>query len=143
MIKKKTRLWSQPLSTLLGGALLICATHSFADNCDQTRNTYDDVYCTNKIYASADADLNKNYQALRAKLNNSQKNILKRSQLGWIRERDQNCVSGTTVDVQCRLESTQDRNHWLIERLRECKTVGVRQQRLMTKAQFQLNYDHK
>jgi len=38
------------------------ATLSYADNCDKARNTYDDIYCTNKIYASADADLNKNYQ---------------------------------------------------------------------------------
>ena len=38
------------------------ATFSHADNCDKARNTYDDIYCTNKIYASADADLNKNYQ---------------------------------------------------------------------------------
>ncbi len=48
---------------------LLCSfgiTAVYADNCDTTRNTYDDIYCTNKIYASADADLNKNYQALRA-----------------------------------------------------------------------------
>ena len=38
------------------------ATLSYADNCDKARNTYDDIYCTNKIYASADAHLNKNYQ---------------------------------------------------------------------------------
>lgn len=33
-------------------------TTVYADNCDSARNTYDDIYCTNKIYASADADLN-------------------------------------------------------------------------------------
>ena len=38
-------------------------TAVYADNCDSARNTYDDIYCTNKIYASADADLNKNYHA--------------------------------------------------------------------------------
>ncbi|MEG0197183.1 MAG: hypothetical protein RR676_08290, partial [Acinetobacter sp.] len=38
---------------------------AFADNCENARNTYDDVYCTNKLYASADAELNQNYQALR------------------------------------------------------------------------------
>ncbi len=52
-------------------------TAVYADNCDSARNTYDDIYCTNKIYASADADLNKNYQALRVKLNTAQKIFLK------------------------------------------------------------------
>ena len=59
-------------------------TAVYADNCDSARNTYDDIYCTNKIYASADADLNKNYQALRAKLNTAQEIRLRsRSLLGY------------------------------------------------------------
>lgn len=107
-------------------------TAVYADNCDTTRNTYDDIYCTNKIYASADADLNKNYQALRAKLNTAQKNTLKKSQLAWIRQRDAECTDSNrnSVDVQCRLQTTQERNHWLQERLRECQTVGCKTSRL-------------
>lgn len=99
---------------------------AFADNCDNTRNNFDDIYCTNKVYASADAELNKNYQTLRTKLNANQKNILKRSQVAWIKERDAECSHGSSVDVQCRLSQTQDRNHWLQERLRECKTIGCK-----------------
>ncbi|MFX5737322.1 lysozyme inhibitor LprI family protein, partial [Acinetobacter baumannii] len=99
---------------------LLCSfgvTAVYADNCDTTRNTYDDIYCTNKIYASADADLNKNYQALRAKLNAAQRNTLKKSQLAWIRQRDAECTDSNrnSVDVQCRLQTTQERNHWLQE----------------------------
>ncbi|HHY2118401.1 TPA: lysozyme inhibitor LprI family protein [Acinetobacter baumannii] len=107
-------------------------TTVYADNCDSARNTYDDIYCTNKIYASADADLNKNYQALRAKLNTAQRNTLKRSQLAWIRQRDAECTDSNrnSVDVQCRLQTTQERNHWLQERLRECQTVGCKTSRL-------------
>lgn len=107
-------------------------TSVYADNCDSARNTYDDIYCTNKIYASADVDLNKNYQALRVKLNTAQKNILKKSQLAWIRQRDANCTDSNrnSVDVQCRLQTTQERNHWLQERLRECQTVGCKTSRL-------------
>ena len=110
----------------------LIASLSFADNCDNTRNTYDDIYCTNKIYASADADLNKNYQALRAKLNTAQRNMLKKSQLAWIRQRDAECTDSNrnSVDVQCRLQTTQERNHWLQERLRECQTVGCKTSRL-------------
>lgn len=107
-------------------------TAVYADNCDSARNTYDDIYCTNKIYASADADLNKNYQALRAKLNTAQRNTLKKSQLAWIRQRDAECTDSNrnSVDVQCRLQTKQERNHWLQERLRECQTVGCKTSRL-------------
>ena len=114
---------------------MICGlitTLSYADNCEQARNTYDDIYCTNKIFASADADLNKNYQQLRTRLDDSQKKILKKSQVAWIRQRDAQCSddSKSTVYVQCQLRSTQERNNWLQERLRECKTVGCKTTRL-------------
>jgi len=99
---------------------------AFADNCDNARNTYDEIYCTNKVYASADAELNKNYQTLRAKLNNTQKASLKSSQLKWIRMRDSECTTEVGVDVECKLFTTQQRNNWLAERIRECKTIGCK-----------------
>ncbi|SPL70421.1 lysozyme inhibitor LprI family protein [Acinetobacter stercoris] len=105
---------------------LMISSFALADNCDNTRNNFDDIYCTNKVYASADAELNKSYQALRAKLNATQKATLKRSQLAWIRERDSECTHASTVDVQCRLSKTQERNHWLRERIRECNTIGCK-----------------
>ncbi|OTG90070.1 lysozyme inhibitor LprI family protein [Acinetobacter sp. ANC 3813] len=97
-----------------------------ADNCEQARNTYDDVYCTNKLYASAEAELNKNYQLLRGKLSENQKKILKKSQLAWIHERDAQCTTDTGIDVSCRLSTTQERNNWLRERLRECVAIGCK-----------------
>ena len=99
---------------------------AWADQCDNPRNEFDAVYCMNKVYASADKDLNTNYQALRARLSNADKNTLRRAQIRWIRERDNQCVDGKGIDVRCRLEMTQQRNHWLLERLRECKTVGCK-----------------
>lgn len=99
---------------------------ALADNCNITRNTYDDIYCTNKLYASADVELNKNYQLLRSKLNSNQKSILKKSQLSWIRDRDDECTTSTGVDVNCRLRTTQQRNDWLRERVRECTTIGCK-----------------
>lgn len=116
------------LGLILGGP----STFAMANNCDKARNTYDDIYCTNKIYASADADLNKNYQQLRQKLDETQQKILKKSQLAWIRYRDAECTDDqqVSVDVQCRLSTTQERNHWLLERLRECQTVGCKTTRL-------------
>lgn len=105
---------------------MVGSSVTYADNCDQARNTYDDIYCTNKVYASADAELNKNYQLLRTKLNSNQKAILKTSQLSWIRDRDNECTTSTGVDVSCRLRTTQERNHWLRERVRECTTIGCK-----------------
>lgn len=102
----------------------------FADNCDSTRNTYDAVYCDGKVYVNADNELNKNYQELRKQLNNEQKNILKSSQLAWIKERDQQCSSesnrGEVISTTCQLNKTQERNSWLRERIRECKTIGCK-----------------
>lgn len=108
-------------------ALAFSPALAFADNCENARNGFDDIYCVNKVYASADNDLNKNYQALRKHLTSTQKSILKSAQINWIYERDEQCMtSDSSVDVQCRLEKTQERNHWLIERIRECKTVGCK-----------------
>ena len=117
---------------ILGLICGVLAPLSYADNCDKARNTYDDIYCTNKIYASADADLNKNYQQLRHQLTETQQKILKKSQLAWIRHRDAECTDDqqNSVNVQCRLSTTQERNHWLVERLRECQTIGCKTTRL-------------
>ena len=111
---------------ILACCCLAFSTIVLADNCDQTRNTFDDIYCVNKLYASADGELNKNYQSLRDHLNAQQKKVLKRSQVAWIKDRDQTCTDGSTVDVACRLEQTQQRNNWLRERIRECKTIGCK-----------------
>ena len=115
-------------SILMGVFMLMGSSLTFADNCESTRNAYDDIYCTNKIFASADAELNKNYKTLQGKLNTSQKSILKKSQLAWIRERDAQCSDNEErrVFVNCNLEQTQERNAWLIERIRECNTVGCK-----------------
>ncbi len=113
-------------------AMSFVSVWAYADNCDNTRNVYDDIYCANKIYASADAELNKNYKVLRAKLSNAQKSTLKKAQIAWIKERDAECSDDgeQTVYVQCNLEKTQQRNHWLQERIRECNTVGCKTSRL-------------
>lgn len=103
-----------------------------AANCENPRNTYDDVYCLNKIYASADNELNQNYQSLRSYLNTAQKNRLKTAQLAWIRQRDRNCSddAANIVYVRCNLDQTVQRSAWLRERIRECKTVGCQNRQL-------------
>lgn len=112
-------------------ALIFMGT-AYADNCENPRNTYDDIYCTNKIFQSADRELNKSYTDLRTYLTTEQKTLLKRSQIAWIRERDAQCSSDEkgVVYVQCNTQQTIERNAWLRERIRECKTVGCQTQRL-------------
>lgn len=117
---------------LFGLISSVVATLSYADNCDKTRSSYDDVYCTNKIYLGADTDLNKNYQLVRKYLNETQEKILKKSQLAWIRYRDAECSDNlqSTENIQCRLNMTLERNNWLQERLRECETSTCKTTRL-------------
>ncbi len=114
----------------LAGLLLGLSLSAYADNCDYARNTYDAVHCDNKVYVNADNELNQTYQELRSKLNPQQKTILKRSQLTWIRDRDQSCSGesdvGTVISTGCQLRKTQERNSWLHERLRECITIGCK-----------------
>lgn len=116
--------------TIITLVFALCSGAALADNCDATRNTFDDVYCTNKLYADADRELNQNYQQLRGLLNAGQKATLKQAQLAWIRSRDAQCVEGNSIDVGCRLTTTQERNNWLRERLRECRSVGCMSSRL-------------
>lgn len=103
-------------------------TMSYAGSCENPRNTYDDIYCTNKVFESADRDLNKSYGELRKYLNSEQKTILKRSQIAWIKSRDESCSSEErgTVYVNCNTQKTIERNFWLGERIRECKTIGCK-----------------
>lgn len=115
---------------LFASCCLAFSSWAMADNCDHTRNSYDAVHCSDKVYVNADNELNQNYQQLRSKLNPQQKNILKRSQLAWIKDRDQSCSGesniGTVIYTNCQLEKTQERNSWIRERLRECKTIGCK-----------------
>ncbi len=95
-------------------------TTVYADNCDSARNTYDDIYCTNKIYASADADLNKNYRALGSKLNTAQRNTLKKSQLALIRQRDAECTDSNRNSVRRAVSFTGQRKKETIGCKKDC-----------------------
>ena len=120
------------MQKILAVLLLGISSLTFANNCENPRNTYDDVYCTNKVFHDADVELNKNYADLRKYLNDTQKATLKRSQLAWIKQRDMNCSSeeNRIVFVRCNLDETTTRNAWLRERIRECKTIGCQNNKL-------------
>ncbi len=115
---------------------LVLAPLAWADNCENPRNAYDAVHCEQKIYNRADAELNKVYKKLIAKLDADGKDTLRAAQRGWIRERDGECTKqstdvGPVIMTNCMTEKTVSRTHFLADRLRECETVGCINARLL------------
>ncbi len=104
--------------------LALLTTSAFADNCERPQNTFDSLYCAKKVFFALDDDLNKTYKALRKRLNKSEKKVLKRSQLAWIKERNDLCVNYDAIIVSCAVKMTRQRLHFLKDRLYECKSVG-------------------
>lgn len=120
---------------LLGLALALVGFSAQADNCDHTRNSLDAIHCNNLVYQKADKELNSIYKQLRAKLNTTEKNTLRRAQVRWIKARDAECTMnsvdmGEVIDSRCLLDQTTERTNWLNDRLRECKTVGCMKSKL-------------
>jgi uncharacterized protein YecT (DUF1311 family) len=60
--------------------------------CIDPRNYYDQVYCSVKIYGVLDDTLNNYYTLVRQALNSDQKDRLKKVQINWIHNRDQQCA---------------------------------------------------
>ena len=121
-------------------ALLTSAAFMFpmlswgAQNCDKPNNDFDDLYCLTKVYLEADKELNSSYVKLTKRLNTSQKSKLKRGQLAWIRERNDQCSynndEGFFVNMDCATRTTTSRVNFLNERVRECSAGSCRDSRL-------------
>ncbi len=118
------------MKKLLCTAAVMCISlPAFAANCDHARNSLDAVHCSNMVYQKADQELNASYKLLRQKLGDKDKQVLKTSQLAWIKQRDKQCTlnsvdMGEVIDSACLLDQTTSRTNWLNDRLRECKTTG-------------------
>ena len=117
-------------------SLLLCLPISaFAINCENPRNTYDAVYCEQKIYQKADDELNRKYKQLMAKLDRQGQQILRSEQRQWIEERDAECTTtsrdvGEVVNTDCMTRKTIERTNFLADRYRECVTTGCMNSRL-------------
>ncbi len=108
---------------------------AFANSaCDNPRNSFDGLYCLNKVYQEADAELNRNYQSLRKKLNAEGRKKLKKGQIAWMRKRDSNCSrhegNDFFVNLDCATSTTIKRSQFLQNRIRECKSAGCLNSRL-------------
>ena len=113
----------------------LAAAPALADTaCDHPRNDFDGLYCLNKIYQQADADLNAEYGKLRAKLDNQGRSQLKTGQLTWIDQRNHQCsrtVDGDFyVNLQCATQATIQRTQFLQDRTRECMSAGCMNSKL-------------
>ncbi|MDO4768994.1 MAG: lysozyme inhibitor LprI family protein [Brachymonas sp.] len=115
-------------------ALLTPFMASANSNCDKPVNDFDGLYCLNKVYVEADKELNARYKELMPFLDSSGKSALKRGQLAWIRQRNNECSrregNNFFVNLDCAARQTIERVQFLQDRLRECKSSGCLNSRL-------------
>jgi len=113
---------------------LIFSPLAIGDNCDKPRDDFDGLYCLNKVFQEADKELNKAYKELRGFLNKAQRNQLKKTQISWIKQRNNNCSlrqnNGFYVDLNCTTKTTVSRIHTLNDRIRECNATGCQSSKL-------------
>jgi uncharacterized protein YecT (DUF1311 family) len=114
---------------LLFVAALVLSSSALANSaCDHPRDDFDDLYCLNKVYQQADAELNANYKKLVPKLDSSGTAALKKGQLAWINERNSSCSMHEPgrflVDLSCATTMTISRAQFLQDRYRECVSSG-------------------
>jgi uncharacterized protein YecT (DUF1311 family) len=102
--------------------------------CDKPRDDFDGLYCLNKVYQEADAELNANYKKLMPKLDSNGAVALKRSQLAWMEERNSSCSKrdnqGFFVNLNCATQQTINRAQFLQDRYRECVSSGCQNSKL-------------
>ena len=116
-------------------AVATLSAAAFANSaCDKPRNDFDGLYCLNKVYQEADAELNANYKKLLAKLDATGAATLKKGQLGWINERNLSCSrrerDGFFVNLGCATTQTINRAQFLQDRYRECVSSGCQNSKL-------------
>ncbi len=108
--------------------LSVLSTSVLADNCDKPRDDFDGLYCLNKIYQESDKELNEAYTQLRKYLSPQEKSQLKKTQIKWIKQRNNNCSvrknSHFYVSLSCTNKTTVSRTNTLKDRIRECKATG-------------------
>ncbi|NTV09928.1 MAG: DUF1311 domain-containing protein [Zoogloea sp.] len=108
---------------------------AFANSaCDKPRDDFDGLYCLNKVYHEADAELNVNYKKLVTKLDASGAAALKKGQLAWMEQRNANCskreADGFFVNLGCATKQTINRAQFLQDRYRECVSSGCQNSKL-------------
>jgi uncharacterized protein YecT (DUF1311 family) len=114
------------VAALFAGLALQFGSSPARADCSTSKNEFEDVYCYAKIYIDSDNDLNAAYKALTAKLDAGQKSVLKKSQLAWMKKRNDECgqrdSEGYYVDLSCAVDFTRNRTQFLKDRKAECES---------------------
>lgn len=114
-----------PVAALVASLALHLGSGAARADCSTSKNEFEDVYCYAKIYIDADNDLNAAYKALTPKLDADAKSVLKKSQLAWMKKRNDECgqtdSDGYYVDLSCAVDFTRNRTKFLQERKAECE----------------------
>ena len=134
MKNSKGSLIKFPILAISALAFLMPLSANADQNCDSPNNDFDGLYCLTKVYIEADKELNNSYGQLMKRLNKSQSSLLKRGQLAWIKQRDNNCSryedDSFYVNMACATRTTTERVNFLNDRLRECQAGSCRDSRL-------------
>lgn len=113
-----------PVAVFIAGLAIHLGGSAARADCAASKNDFEDVYCYAKIYIDSDNDLNAAYKALTAKLGADQKSVLKKSQLAWMKSRNDECgqtdSEGYYVDLSCAVDFTRNRTQFLKDRKAEC-----------------------
>jgi uncharacterized protein YecT (DUF1311 family) len=85
--------------------------------CVKPRNYYDQVYCAAKVYNLLDNALNSAYIDVRKMLSKEQKNALKKVQITWLHERDDQCAQlnggSVVMDLGCSKSRTVESLYYI------------------------------
>lgn len=85
--------------------------------CVTPRNYYDKVYCAAKVYNLLDNALNSAYVDVRKMLTKEQKNALKKVQITWLHDRDNQCTQleggSVVMDLGCSKSRTVESLYYI------------------------------
>ncbi|MGY2895205.1 lysozyme inhibitor LprI family protein [Deinococcus sp. UYEF24] len=104
-------------------------------NCNTPNNSFEDVYCLNKVFVKADDDLNTVYQKLLQKLSPSAQATLRKYQRAWIEQRNADSTGtdskqGKVIYIDTAVNMTVSRTNFLNDRYRECVSSGCQPNKL-------------
>lgn len=93
-------------------------------SCDNPINAYDRTYCAASEMIQLDQNLNQQYSKTMKSLTKEQSSLVKKAQIKWIRERDNDCSSSGSIGVDCVNDKMKSRIATLSQIERECKASG-------------------
>lgn len=111
-------------SAFVGCSLLLASAPVFALSCDNPHTAYDRTYCAALQMVQDDQLLNEQYKKTMSVLNADQKKQVKSAQIQWLKQRDEECSSGSQVNLACVNPKMSSRIELLKSIERECRNAG-------------------